>query len=92
MVEIENVIGGAGGGSATAESGSIPLPQTFYFKIPPNAKLLGYWTTVADRLNKLRHCQNHCRRAAGFGAVRRAYRSRPADRRAGRRASISRAC
>ena len=49
MVDIENVIGGtggAGGGSA----GGIPGPHTFYFKIPSNPKLLGYWTTVADRL------------------------------------------
>lgn len=57
LVEIENVIGGAG--SAGSDSaGGIPGPQTFYFKIPSNAKLLGYWTTVADRLYKLRHCQN----------------------------------
>jgi hypothetical protein len=59
MVEIENVIGGAdGGGGAGNNPGNIPGPQTFYFKIPSNAKLLGYWTTVADRLYKLRHCQN----------------------------------
>ena len=58
MVEIENVIGqtsvsGTGGGT-----GGIPSPETFYFKIPSNAKLLGYWATVADRLYKLRHCQS----------------------------------
>jgi hypothetical protein len=59
MVEIENVIGGAGGGGAGGGSGDgVPRPHTFYFKIPSNAKLLGYWTTVADRLYKLRHCQN----------------------------------
>jgi hypothetical protein len=57
MVEIENVVGDAGAGSGTT-GGGIPAPQTFYFKIPSNAKLLGYWTTVADRLYKLRHCQN----------------------------------
>lgn len=56
MVAIENVVpmGGGGGGGG----GNIPVPQTFYFKIPPNDTLLGYWTTVADRLLKLRHCQN----------------------------------
>jgi fibronectin type 3 domain-containing protein len=58
MVEIENVIGptsvsGTGGGT-----GGIPAPETFYFKIPSNAKLLGYWDTIADRLYKLRHCQS----------------------------------
>lgn len=56
MVEIENVIGGAGGGGGSG--GGIPVAQAFYFKIPSNAQLLGYWTTVADRLYKLRHCQN----------------------------------
>lgn len=59
MVEIENVIGGTGtGGSGAGTGGGIPTAQTFYFKIPPNATLLNYWTTVADRLYKLRHCQN----------------------------------
>ena len=54
-------------------------PQTFYFKIPPNDKLLGYWTTVADRLYKLRHCQNIAGVTRSAGPVRRADRSRPAD-------------
>jgi hypothetical protein len=61
MVEIENVIGGASGGGGAGNgqgTGGIPLPQTFYFKIPPNDKLLGYWTTVGDRLRKLRHRQS----------------------------------
>jgi hypothetical protein len=30
----------------------------FYFCIPSNDKLLGYWDTVADRLFKIRHCMN----------------------------------
>jgi hypothetical protein len=60
MVNIENVIGGAGGGGweGISTQGNLPLPQTFYFTIPPNEQLLGYWDTVADRLYKLRHCQN----------------------------------
>ncbi len=59
MVEIENVIGGVGGsGGNTSGNGGIPGSHTFYFKIPSNAKLQGYWSTVADRLKKLRHCQN----------------------------------
>jgi hypothetical protein len=29
-----------------------------YFCIPPNDKLLAYWDVVADRLFKIRHCQN----------------------------------
>ena len=59
LVEIENVIGGAGGGGTGGNGmGGVPAPETFYFKIPSNPQLLGYWATVADRLNKLRHCQS----------------------------------
>lgn len=36
----------------------LPQLQTLYFRIPYNAKLLGYWDTVADRLFKIRHCMN----------------------------------
>lgn len=57
LVDIENVMGSGGGGGGGGGDG-MPRPQTFYFKIPPNDKLLGYWKTVADRLFKLRHCQN----------------------------------
>lgn len=32
--------------------------QTFFFCIPDNEKLLGYWDKVADRLFKIRNCQN----------------------------------
>ncbi|MDH4471692.1 MAG: neuraminidase-like domain-containing protein [Fluviicola sp.] len=32
--------------------------KVFYFCIPDNDKLLGYWEKVADRLFKIRHCQN----------------------------------
>lgn len=36
-----------------------PLNLTsLYFCIPPNPKLLQYWDTVADRLFKIRHCQD----------------------------------
>jgi hypothetical protein len=56
LVDIENVI--VGGGVGSGDGGGMPTAQTFYFKIPPNDKLLGYWKTVADRLFKLRHCQN----------------------------------
>lgn len=30
----------------------------FYFCLPKNEKLLGYWATVADRLFKIRNCMN----------------------------------
>jgi Tc toxin complex TcA C-terminal TcB-binding domain/Neuraminidase-like domain/Salmonella virulence plasmid 28.1kDa A protein len=58
MVDIENYVpAGGGGGGGGNGGGPMPRPQTFYFKVPPNEQLLGYWTTVADRLFKLRHCQ-----------------------------------
>ena len=57
MVEIENLIGHDGGAGSGTGTGGIPLATTFYFKIPPNDKLLGYWRTVSDRLYKMRHCQ-----------------------------------
>ena len=34
------------------------LASTLYFCIPGNPKLTGYWDTLADRLFKIRHCQN----------------------------------
>lgn len=39
------------------EDGHIPL-QTFYFCLPANDKLFQYWDTIADRLFKIRNCQN----------------------------------
>lgn len=35
-----------------------PAPMWWYFCLPPNDKLLAYWDTVADRLFKIRNCQN----------------------------------
>ncbi|NJO96210.1 MAG: toxin [Pleurocapsa sp. CRU_1_2] len=34
------------------------IGRTFYFCIPQNEKLLGYWDTVSDRLFKIRNCMN----------------------------------
>ena len=34
------------------------MPLMPFFGLPGNEKLLGYWNTVADRLFKIRHCQN----------------------------------
>jgi hypothetical protein len=42
----------------TPERPSLSLASDLYFCIPPNAKLLAYWDTVADRLLKVRHCMN----------------------------------
>lgn len=42
------------GGSGAILNTTAPL----YFCIPNNEKLMGYWDTIADRLFKIRHCQN----------------------------------
>lgn len=34
------------------------LGHTLYFCVPANQKLLSYWNTVEDRLNKIRNCEN----------------------------------
>ena len=36
----------------------LPSAAMLYFCVPENDKLLGYWTTVADRLFNIRHCMN----------------------------------
>jgi hypothetical protein len=46
------------GDSPTEAIGLLGIGRTFYFGIPKNDKLLGYWDTVADRLFKIRHCMN----------------------------------
>lgn len=44
---------------ATSETSSLlGIGDSFYFCIPQNDKLLGYWDTVADRLFKIRNCMN----------------------------------
>lgn len=47
---------------AAAGAGAAPLLNTttpaLYFCLPYNEKLMGYWDTIADRLYKIRHCQN----------------------------------
>jgi len=36
----------------------VPLLPLQYFRVPRNPKLLGYWDTVADRLTKIRSCED----------------------------------
>jgi hypothetical protein len=45
----------ADGGAGTDGLGTA---SAFYFCIPKNEKLLGYWDTVEDRLFKIRNCMN----------------------------------
>lgn len=61
LVELENIFPYS---SETSVSGStngtnlLGVGPGLYFCIPPNEKLMEYWDTVADRLYKIRHCQN----------------------------------
>jgi hypothetical protein len=71
LVHLENVVFMPTAPSKSL-SGTMPLPldfnnlvfnvslqdPSFYFCIPPNDKLLGYWDIVEDRLFKIRHCMN----------------------------------
>ena len=46
-------------GVATSQTGPLfNMGQTLYFCVPQNAKLLGYWDIVDDRLAKIRSCEN----------------------------------
>ena len=58
LVDVENYVPPSNSPAPSNGGGGMPAPHTFYFKVPPNDKLLRYWSTVADRLFKLRHCQD----------------------------------
>ena len=65
LVEIENLLPefASQGSLQSSQNSTPPLPSDtlatlFYFCIPHNEKLLGYWDTVGDRLFKIRHCMN----------------------------------
>lgn len=51
---LESIPKGENGAAAILNS----TATSFYFCLPENEKLLGCWDTVADRLFKIRHCQN----------------------------------
>ncbi|HYG26645.1 MAG TPA: PA14 domain-containing protein, partial [Caulobacteraceae bacterium] len=59
LVRIETLLPPDTGGASDAD---IQTPELltapYYFCIPKNEALLRYWDTVADRLFKIRHCQN----------------------------------
>ena len=48
------------GGSSPVDEAAplLGIGRTLYFCVPRNDRLLGYWDQVADRLFKIRHCQN----------------------------------
>ena len=60
LIDLENVLPDL---SVLPEGGAeLPPPPVtlsmLYFCIPPNDKMLEYWDRIADRLFKIRHCQN----------------------------------
>ncbi len=61
LVELENIFPYTSAVNiATTSTGGnlLGIGSALYFCIPANDKLLGYWDTVADRLFKIRHCQD----------------------------------
>lgn len=61
MVALENIFpysSAVEGNSDTFSGSLLGVGEAFYFCIPNNEKMLQYWDTVADRLFKIRHCQN----------------------------------
>lgn len=48
----------ASGAPGTTAGPMFGTGQSLYFCVPRNAKLLGYWDTVEDRLSKIRNCEN----------------------------------
>ncbi len=60
LIDLENILPDL---SALPEEGEeLPPPpitlSMLYFCIPQNDKMLAYWDRIADRLFKIRHCQN----------------------------------
>lgn len=57
IVQVETVLAPTGASQQYTGGATNPL-YMFYFCIPPNSKLLGYWDIIADRLFKIRNSQN----------------------------------
>ena len=58
VAEFENAfphLNSASAAPSGSTAGLLGVSKTFYFCIPPNDKLLGYWDTVANRLFKIRN-------------------------------------
>ena len=61
LVEIENLLPMhtyKGFDYSNPNNPDLPSLQSLYFCIPFNDNILQYWTTIADRLFKIRHCLN----------------------------------
>ncbi len=55
---LDTASGSAGGSQAIQTGPLLGIGRSLYFCVPRNPALLGYWDLVADRLFKIRHCQN----------------------------------
>ncbi|KAL5610412.1 hypothetical protein FOBRF1_006529 [Fusarium oxysporum] len=59
LVSIEDLVRPSSNAVAPADPGRQAVrPSMLYFCAPRNDKMLSYWDTVADRLFKIRNCQN----------------------------------
>jgi len=59
LVDLENIFPYTSTIDSDSISGNwLGIGSALYFCIPANDKLLEYWDTVADRLFKIRHCQD----------------------------------
>ena len=61
LVELENLFpysSGVNVSDSSAGNNLLGIGPAYYFCIPSNDKLLELWDTAADRLFKIRHCQN----------------------------------
>lgn len=61
LVQLENIFPYSSNvniGSSSSGNGLLGIGPALYFCIPSNEKLLEYWDMVADRLYKIRHCQD----------------------------------
>jgi Tc toxin complex TcA C-terminal TcB-binding domain/ABC toxin N-terminal region/Neuraminidase-like domain/Putative peptidoglycan binding domain/PA14 domain/Salmonella virulence plasmid 28.1kDa A protein len=57
-VALESWVGLAASEGGFGVTSAPPVGTTLAFCIPPNTELLKYWDTIADRLFKIRHCQD----------------------------------
>jgi len=56
--QVDRVLVLSGGMNSGKFANIFGFSSALYFCIPSNPKLSGYWDTVADRLYKIRHCEN----------------------------------
>lgn len=57
LVSVEHLVSLPEDGAGAADAPDV-LTSPYYFCVPKNQKLMGYWATVEDRLFKIRNCQN----------------------------------